>query len=126
MIGGKLVACNNSDYPVNFHKYSFNVIYDKQDLGVFSAQGMGVLPHSTAEMNGKFVTDDKRVSEMLFLSLDTALSGSGQAARINVDNMEVITVLDTKIIGVIPFSITQQYSGQEFVDMMNQKTNCDD
>lgn len=126
MVGGKLTVCNNSDYPANFHQYSFNVIYDKQDLGVFSAQGMGVMPHSITKINGKFVTNDKRVSETLFLSLDTALSGSGQAARINVDNMQVITTLDTKIIGIIPFSITQQYSGQEFVNMMNQKTNCDD
>jgi hypothetical protein len=125
MFGGKLVVCNNSDYPANFHKYSFNVIYDEQSLGTFSVQGIGVLPHSASSLNGKFTTDDKRVSQILFSSLDTALSGSGQAARINVNNMQVISTLDTKIVGFIPFSITQQYSGQEFVEMMNQKTSCD-
>jgi len=126
MFGGKLVVCNDSDYPVNFHQYSFDVIYDEQNLGVFSAQGVGLAPHSASEISGKFVTDDKRVSQILFSSLDTAMSGSGQDARINIDNMQVITTLDTKVIGVIPFSITQQYSGQEFVDMMNQKTGCDE
>jgi hypothetical protein len=35
MFGGKLVVCNDSDYPVNFHQYSFDVIYDEQNLGVF-------------------------------------------------------------------------------------------
>jgi hypothetical protein len=85
-----------------------------------------VLPHNTVTVDGKFTTDDKRVSQILFSSLDTALSGSGQAARINVNNMQVVSTLDTKIIGVIPFSMTQQYSGQEFVEMMNQKTSCDE
>jgi hypothetical protein len=126
MFGGKLVVCNDSDYPANFHRYSFNVIYDEQSLGTFSVPGVGILPHSITEINGKFTTDDKRVSQILFASLDTALSGSGQAARINVNSMQVMSTLDTKIIGVIPFSITQQYSGQEFVDMMNQKTSCDE
>jgi hypothetical protein len=87
---------------------------------------VGLAPHSASGISGKFVTDDKRVSQILFSSLDTAMSGSGQDARINIDNMQVITTLDTKVIGVIPFSITQQYSGQEFVDMMNQKTGCDE
>ena len=125
MFGGKLAVCNNSDYPTNFQQYSFNITYDSQSLGTFSVQGIDVSPHSSAMLAGKFSTDDKRVSEILFASLDTAFSGSGQAARIDVSKMSVTTTLDTKIIGVIPFSITHEYSGQEFLDMMNQKTSCD-
>lgn len=125
LFGGKLVVCNNSDYPLSFHQYSFNIVYDGQSLGVFSAQGMTVSPHTSAVIDGKFSTDDKRVAQILFSSLDTAFSGSGQAARIDVNKMSATTSLETKIIGVIPFSTTQQYSGQEFLDMMNQKTGCD-
>ncbi|MGQ0772308.1 MAG: hypothetical protein ACT4NT_06025 [Nitrososphaerota archaeon] len=125
LFGGKLVACNNSDYPANFAKYSFNVIYDGQSLGIFTTNGGGVLPHTSIMINGKLDTDDKRVSQILFSSLDTALSNNEAAARINVNKVSVTTTLDTTVIGVIPFSITHEYSGQEFLQMMNQKTSCD-
>ncbi|GEM_PF-769524 len=125
MFGGKLVVCNDSDYPVSFQQYSFNIVYDGQNLGMFSVHGTGLSSHTSTMIGGKFSTDDKRVSEILFASLDTALSGSGQAARIDVNKMSATTSLDTRIIGIIPFSITREYSGQEFVDVMNQKTNCD-
>jgi hypothetical protein len=125
MFGGKVVVCNDSDYPISFHQYSFNLVYDGQDLGTFSMQGASVLPHTSTKINGKFTTDDKRVAQILFASLDTAFSGSGQAARIDTNKMSATTTLDTRMIGVIPISVTQQYTGQEFIDMMNQKTSCD-
>jgi hypothetical protein len=125
MFGGKLVACNNSDYPANFAKYSFNVIYDGQSLGTFSTNSGGVLPHTSMMIDGKFSTDDNRVSQILLASLDTALGNSEAAARINVNKVSVIATLDTTVIGIVPFSITHEYSGQEFLQMMNQKTRCD-
>jgi hypothetical protein len=125
MFGGKVVVCNDSDYPISFHQYSFNIIYDGQDLGTFSAQGASLLPHTSTEISGEFTTDDKRIAQILFASLDTAFSGSEQAARIDTKKMSATTTLDTRIIGIIPISITQEYAGQEFIDMMNQKTSCD-
>ncbi|MEW6044257.1 MAG: hypothetical protein AB1608_08335 [Thermoproteota archaeon] len=125
MFNGRLSVCNDSDYPVNFQKYSIRIFFDEQDLGTFTAQGTGVLPHSTATVLGKFETADKRVAQMLFSSLDTALNNNAAAARIDPSKMHVTTTLESKIIGVVPFSINQQYSGAEFLEMMNQKTNCD-
>lgn len=126
IFGGKISACNNSDYPASFASYSFDVIFEEQNLGTFTANGAGLAPHTSAMVDGKFATDNRQVANILLASLDTALSGSGQAARINPDNMQVITTLETKIIGLVPFSLTQQYSGAEFVQMMGQKTSCDE
>jgi hypothetical protein len=125
MFGGKIAVCNDSDHPASFQRYSFDIIYDGQSLGTFSTNGVVAPPHTSTMIDGKFSADDKRISQILFASLDTAFSGSGQAARIDVSKMSATTTLDTKIIGVIPFSITREYSGQEFIDMMNQKTRCD-
>jgi len=125
MFGGKLIVCNDSDYPASFQRYSFNIVYDDQSLGMFSANGIVALPHTSTTIDGKFSTGDKQISQILFASLDTAFSGSEQAARIDISKMSATTTLETKIIGVIPFSITQEYSGQEFLDMMNRKTSCD-
>ncbi len=124
MFGGKLAVCNNSDYPAAFARYSFDVIYEDQNLGTFTADGAGLAPHTDTMVDGKFATDNKQVANILFSSLDTALGG-GHAARINPDNMAVVSTLETKIIGLVPFSVTHQYSGEEFVKMMSQKTECD-
>lgn len=126
MIGGNLSVCNNSDYPATFRSYTLDLAYDGNPLGKFTTDGAAIAPHTSAMIDGKFSTDDKRVANILLLSLDTAMSGSGQAARINPENMEVSATVETTIIGLVPFPITQQYSGPEFVDMMNQKTNCDE
>ncbi|MFY9299659.1 MAG: hypothetical protein WAO91_00515 [Candidatus Nitrosotenuis sp.] len=124
MFGGKLIVCNNSYYPPSFHQPSFDIICDGQSLGVFSAYGMTVPAHPSTAIDGKFSTNDERVAKILFSSLDTVFSGSGQAARIDINKMSATTTFDTKIIWAIPFSTTREYSGQEFVDMMNQKTGC--
>lgn len=124
LIGGNLFVCNNSDYPATFSSYAFDVIYEEKSLGVFSTNGAGLVPHTSAMVNGKFTTDDMRVSNILLASLDTALGG-GNAARINPDYMQVVVTVETKIIGLVPFSITNQYSGQEFVQLMSKKTGCD-
>lgn len=126
MIGGNLLVCNNSDYPTAFRSYTLDLVYEEQSLGRLTTDGTALSPHTSTMVTGKFSTDDKRMANILLASLDTAMSGSGQAARINPANMEVTAMLETTIIGLIPFTITQQYSGQEFVEMMSQKTSCDD
>ncbi|MEM3064482.1 MAG: hypothetical protein QW177_03825 [Candidatus Nitrosotenuis sp.] len=125
MFNGRLVVCNNSDYPTNFQKYTIQIFFDGQDLGTFTTHGAGVAPHSTATIPGSFEAADKRVSQMLFSSLNTALNNNAAAARIDPSKMHVTTTLETKVIGVIPVSITQQQTGAEFLKMMNQKTSCD-
>jgi hypothetical protein len=125
MFNGRLVACNDSDYPANFHQYSIKIFFDGQDLGTFETHSAGVMPHSTTTVAGKFEAGDMRVSQMLFSSLDTALNNNAAAARIDPSKMHVTTTLESKIIGIVPFSLTQQYSGAEFLEMMNQKTSCE-
>lgn len=125
MFNGRLIVCNDSNYPANFQKYSIQIFFDDQDLGTFTTQGAGVMPYGTTTISGNFEAGDKRVSQMLFSSLNTALNNNAAAARIDPSKMQVTTTLETKVIGVIPFSITQQHTGAEFLEMMNQKTSCD-
>lgn len=125
MIGGNLLVCNNSDYPTTFRSYTLDLVYGDEELGRFTADGAALSPHTSTMVTGKFSTDDKQVANILLASLDTAISGSEQAARINPENMEVTATLETTIIGLVPFTTTQQYSGPEFVEMMRQKTSCD-
>lgn len=123
MYGRNLEACNNSDYPTSFTKYEFTILYDSKQLGKFTTSGVGMSPHSKANVNGKFAADDKQVAQIFFSFLDTEIKGT-DVTGMDANKMRVITTLDYTIIGVIPFSISHEYSSQEFLKMMNEDTRC--
>ena len=123
LYGGNLEICNNSDYPASFTKYTFTILYDSKPLGKFTTQGIGIAPHSKSNVAGKFTADDKQVAEIFFSFLDTEIKGT-DVSRVDANKMQVLTTLDAKVIGVIPFSISHEYSGQEFLKILNENTNC--
>ncbi|MGQ0606392.1 MAG: hypothetical protein ACT4OD_05525 [Candidatus Nitrosotenuis sp.] len=123
LTGKTIEVCNNSDYPATFSKYSFTMAYDENDLGTYSTGSGGFAAHTDGVVFGKFESKDDRMSSLFFSFLDTELGGT-DVTRININKMKVTTQLDTTILGVIPFSITEQYSGQEFSDLINKKSNC--
>lgn len=124
LASGNLAVCNSSDMPANFQSYSFSMTYDRNDLGTFVTDGGGVAPHTLGIIHGKLNSDDKRISEMFFSFLDTEFGGT-DVTRIDSKKMSVTSTLEARILGVIPYTITHKYSGQDFVDMMNHKTSCD-
>jgi hypothetical protein len=124
LVSGKLEACNNSDYPATFRSYSFSMNYDGKHLGTFATDGAGAPSHSSVTVNGKLQSDDQRITQMFFSFLDTELGGT-DVTRVDASKMKITTTLDTTIVGIIPYSITKEYSGQEFLQLMNQKTSCD-
>ena len=122
---GKVIeVCNNSDYPATFSKFSFTIIYDENDLGTYSTGSGGFAAHTGGKVFGKFESKDDRMSGLFFSFLDTEFGGT-DVTRINTEKIKVTTQVDTAIFGVIPFSITEEYSGQEFLDLINKKLNCD-
>jgi hypothetical protein len=123
MYGGNLEVCNPSDYPTSFTKYKFTILYDSKQLGTFTTSGTGIAPHSKANVNGKFTADDKQVAQIFFSFLDTEIQGT-DVTRVDANKMQILTTLDYTIIGVIPFSTPHEYSGQEFLKMMNENTSC--
>ncbi len=123
MFGGNVQACNDSDYPANFAKYTFTIFYDSKQLGQFASSGGTIPPHSKVTIPGKFTADDRQVAQIFFSFLDTEIGGT-DVSRVDAGKMQVRTVLDYTIIGIIPLSIAHDYSGQEFLDMMNKDTKC--
>lgn len=123
IVGKVLDVCNNSDYPATFRSYSFTMIYDKDTLGTFTVGSGGLAPHSGGSAFGKFESTDERISNIFLSFLDTEEGGT-DVTRIDLEKMKISTKLDTTIMGVIPFSITHDYPGKEFADMMNKKPSC--
>jgi hypothetical protein len=121
---GKVGICNPSEYPANLKSYSVKMMYDSSDLGTFVTGGSNIASKSVAILPGTFSANDKRISEMFFAFLDTEFGGTS-VTRIDSNKMRVQTTVESSIIGFIPVYVSNEYSGQEFLQMMNAKTKCD-
>lgn len=123
IVGKTVNVCNNSDYPATFRQYSFTMIYDKQILGTFTTGSGGFAPHSGGLVSGKFESADEQISNIFLSFMDTEEGGT-DVTRIDINKMKIDTKIDTTIFGVIPFSVTHDYSGKDFVEMLNKKPSC--
>ena len=118
----QLEACNTLYFPATFRKYDIEMSYQSNKLGIYSALGTTLAPSSSSILNGKFTAGDFGEALVYLMYLDTEMSGNN-IARIDARQLQVLTRLDTSFLGVIPFSITKEYSGFDFVKMMNQEDN---
>ncbi|MGI0010786.1 MAG: hypothetical protein ACREAE_05250 [Nitrosopumilaceae archaeon] len=116
----QLEACSTLYFPVTFKKYDIEFIYQSNKLGTYSAVGTTLAPLSSSILNGKFTSGDFGEALVYLMYLDTEMSGN-DIARIDARQLQVFTRLDTSFLGVIPFSVTNEYSGLDFVKMMNQE-----
>ena len=124
--GGILEVCNTSFIPLKFDGLSIEVFYREDQVGVFSVPDTSatatttatiVQPNTTIEVSGKGKMTSL-AGQIVSMYLDTEISGR-DLARVDSDEMTVITSIDTTLLGVIPYSVTKQYTGQEFFEIMN-------
>jgi len=116
----QLETCNALPFPATFKKYDIELQYQSNKLGTYSAVGATLAPSSSSILVGKFTAGDFGETLVYLMYLDTEMSGN-DIARIDARQLHVFTKLDTSFLGVIPFSITKEYSGLDFVKMMNQQ-----
>jgi len=117
---GEINVCNPNPFYVVFDKMDILMIFEQRDKGRFSIQGTTLPPSSVTTLEGKFRSDTFQESQYLSLHFDGMFSGSAPI-RIDPSKFAIATETHTSIIGIIPYSITQQYSGFDFWNMMNDK-----
>jgi hypothetical protein len=117
-------VCNGSSLPATFSSYSFTVFYDGNNLGTFSTGRGGLQPNSDGVVFGKFESADDRMASLFFSLLDTETGGT-DVTRINADKIKVTTQLESTILWVVPHVISNQYSGADFISMINKPTSCE-
>lgn len=124
--GGNIEVCNSFPFYVNFNKINIVPYFEGENKGTFSTLPITISPSSSLIVNGTFRSDTYVETQYLSLHFDTMFSGSGPV-RIDPRKFSVVTEIQTPIIGVIPYSVTKQYSGMDFWDIMNGKKvdfNC--
>ena len=117
---GTIEVCNSLPFFTTGDKLEIFIYSDKEVQGIFSFDEFTIFPMSSSIIKGSFTSDSYAESTYLFFHFDGMFSGS-TPLRINPSKIIVVTEIQTPIIGVIPYSVTKQYSSLEFWDMMNDK-----
>ncbi len=117
---GEINVCNPNPFYVVFSQMDIIMIFEQRDKGIFSIQGTTLAPLSITTLEGKFRSESFQEAQYLSLHFDVMFSGSAPI-RIDPNKFAIATETHTPIIGIIPYSITQQYSGLDFWNMMNDK-----
>ena len=123
---GEIIVCNPIPFYVVFDKMEIIMIFEQKDKGRFSIQGTTLPPSSVTTLEGKFRSETFQEAQYFSLHFDVMFSGSAPI-RIDPSKFAIYTETHTPIIGIIPYSITQQYSGFDFWNMMNgedRKLSC--
>jgi len=115
---GNIEVCNSFPFYVNFNKFDIVPYIEGENKGTFSTLPITLSPFSSLIVNGTFKSDTYEEIQYYSLSFDTIFSGGG-SERIDPSKLSVVTEIQTPIIGVIPYSVTKQYSGMDFWNIMN-------
>ncbi len=118
--GGVIEVCNTSFTPLKFNQLSLVTFYRGQEIASFTTGGAIVQPNSMVELAGKAeVGEDAGRIVSGFIGAGGA---GGKISNLDEGAITVKTSLETNIFGVIPTTVTSEYDGQEFLDMIEDRS----
>lgn len=126
MNNGKISVCHDLPFYADFKDIRIIMMYDGRDIGTFTISNIVLNPNSETTVQGKFTSETFKESQYLSLHFDSMYYGV-IPIRIDIERMEVVTEINTNIVGFIPFTIINEYPGLEFWKMMNntnEEYNC--
>jgi len=123
---GKISFCNPLPFYVTFDKLEVIMIFDQVEKGTLNIQGMTLPPSSITPVEGNFKSELFEEIQYLALHFDGMFSGA-TIMRIDPNKLIILTETHTSLLGIIPYSVTKQFSALDFWSMMNDKDgqyNC--
>jgi len=115
---GGISICNPLPFYVTFNKIDVTMMLDQTSKGTFSIQNVVLPPSDVTDFEGIFRSENFQEAQYLALHFD-GMFGSGLPVRIDPSKFAVVTETHVPIMGMIPYSVTKQYSGWDFWNMMN-------
>ena len=122
MNDGKIEICNSLPFYVTLDGFEIVIFYNNENKGILTIPKTTISPQASSIVEGNFRSDLFVDTQYLFLHLDGEFSGN-QPIRIDPTKMFVLTNVKSPIIGVIPYTVSHQYSGFEFYSMMKDRTD---
>ena len=115
---GNIEICNSMPFFANIQKYSVHVFFNEDNKGTYFTDSITLGPYSSKVVNGTFSSETFSEAQYLALHFDGMFGGSAPE-RIDPRQLKIITQVEAPIIGIIPYTITEQYSGLFFWETLN-------
>lgn len=113
-------VCNTLPIMASFEKFSIYIFFDGELKGTYSVDDTTVMPNSIMNFAGKYASESFAESQYIAFHFD-GMFGETTPIRIDPRKLNVMTEFQTPILGFIPYSTVNQYSGLEFWNLMNEK-----
>ena len=114
---GRINMCNPLPLSASFNNVGIKMIYDGREIGTLDISQVFLESNSESELQGELSFESFKEFQYLSLHFD-GMYNNVIPTRIDVEKMNVITEIQTDIIGVIPYTTSNQYIGLEFWKMM--------
>lgn len=118
----QLDACNPSAFPASFDKFNAVIRYRGGDFATMSVNGGTVMPYQPAHFDGRLGLDAQTVSGLIVAFAD-ALDGRNTAY--NEDDISMTMTVDAKLLGIVPYSQTRDFTFSEFKQAMSLQKNAE-
>lgn len=118
----KIAVCNPTSFYTSLNNLKIIMNYEGRDIGILNFPGTQLAPGSSKILQGKFSTEAFEEVQYLAMHFDGMFLDT-IPQRIDPTKMVIIKEIQTNLIGIIPYSITNQYSAWEFWQMMNDEEN---
>lgn len=118
LTGKKIEMCNPIQIPININHIEITIFYQDRELGKMLSDGITLLPSKSEYIEGKIQFEQ---SENMF-PMDLGLKSSENGImKFDSEQIHVTTNYESRFLGIIPYSVSKNYNGFEFLDIMNQK-----
>ena len=115
---GTVEICNPSPFFVNFKKFNIIMNFDGAPKGTFAVESATLSPYSSRATKGTFTSDTYSEAQYYAMHFDGMFHGD-VPERIDPRKLLIITQVEVPIIGVIPYTVTNQYSSLYFWEILN-------
>ena len=121
---GKIEFCNTVPFWISFQSFEVATFYDAKHLGSFVVNPTTINPLSSTVQEGIFSSEELAAAQHNFMTLDFEFDGGD--IRLDPNKFMIVISADMPIIGIIPYTSTNQITGFDFDIMMNSENlSCD-
>lgn len=116
----KIMICNPTPLPVNFDEIRISMVYDGQNIGIVHFPVKSLDSNSETKLEGSLNTEQFKQLQYLGLHFD-AMYNDVIPSRIPLKTVNIVTEINSKILGLIPYSTTKEHPGVNFWYLMDNK-----
>ena len=121
---GEMEFCNVMPFWITFQKFEMSPFYQSEKLGTYVVKPLTMNPYSSSVQDGIFLSGERSEAQHIFMTFDFMFNGGN--IRLDPNQFIIKVMIDTPILGIIPYSSTVQMSGFELDEKMNSEDmSCD-